>query len=292
MNNNDNPTILIYGATGWIGRSTLAFLLNKFKKINLILISTSKRTLYYKSNTLQTISSNSINSISRLEIDYYFNFAFLTQDKIKVLGAKKYIDLTNQIIENEKYLAKTNSISKAVLVSSGAVHWLNTDKENLYTLQKLKQENIFQENFSKIDYFIPRVFSLIASQYDFNKNYAFTSFLEMAQKNSSIKIDSNIKVVRSFVLLNNLLEFLFNTPNEQLVFDAVSEDLDIFSLAKIIGSIYDVEVQVSENYATSLEVNKYVSIENYFKKISKEKISDSNIKKIVDETNKNKILIK
>ena len=79
----------------------------------------------------------------------------------------------------------------------------------MYTTQKLQQEREFKSINAQLnsDYIIARIFGVIGSQYDFNKNYAFTSFIKSGMKRESISINSKHKVLRSYLYFENLLEY-------------------------------------------------------------------------------------
>ena len=120
-----------------------------------------------------------------------------------------YLYATNEIINSYSNFMEKNYIKKSLLTSSGAVYWKGTNKENLYTTQKLQQEREFKSINAQLnsDYIIARIFGVIGSQYDFNKNYAFTSFIKSGMKRESISINSKHKVLRSYLYFENLLEY-------------------------------------------------------------------------------------
>ena len=145
MLTNDKLKVLIYGATGWIGRATIYYFIKNYEKVDFTLISSSNKLVNFKNRSIPTFTVSDLRENEPLYYDYYFNFAFLTQEKIKNISEDKYLKLTNQIILDEEKLIKNKEINKSLLISSGAVYWLNTNRENLYTVQKLKQEEFFKK---------------------------------------------------------------------------------------------------------------------------------------------------
>jgi hypothetical protein len=128
------------------------------------------------------------------------------------------------------------------------------------------------------------MFALLAEQFDFEKKYAFSSFVSNGLKNEPINIESKIKVQRSYLVFEDLLNY-FTTSNESnITFDAWSQNFDILELAKIIGKIYNVEVNASSSYLNSNENDSYISKDNYFEKLINKEINIETIKRIIQRT--------
>ena len=151
----------------------------------------------------------------------------------------------------------------------------------MYTIQKLQQEDEFKSINTQLnsDYIIARIFGVIGSQYDFNKNYAFTSFIKSGMNRESISINSKHKVLRSYLYFENLLEYFFNLDNKNLTIDAWDANFDIYELALKIAEIYSVKVNVSDKYFSSEDVDKYISTDNKFKDIYNFNFSKKNLEK-------------
>jgi nucleoside-diphosphate-sugar epimerase len=284
MVTNDKLNVLIYGATGWIGRATIYYFIKNYENVDFTLVSSANKQVNFKKKSIPVTTVSDLSENGPLHYDYYFNFAFLTQDKIKNISEDKYLKLTNQIIFDEEKIIKNKEINKSLLISSGAVYWLNTDKENLYTVQKLKQEEFFKDNLKETKNYTARMFALLAEQFDFEKKYAFSSFVSNGLKNEPINIESKIKVQRSYLVFEDLLNY-FTTSNESnITFDAWSQNFDILELAKIIGKIYNVEVNASSSYLNSNENDSYISKDNYFEKLINKEINIETIKRIIQRT--------
>ncbi len=284
MLRNDKFNILIYGATGWLGRATIYYFLKNYEKVDFTLVSSSNKLINFKSNSIPTFTVNEVSQKELSYYDYYFNFAFLTQEKLKNISEDKYLNLTNQIILNEEEIIKNKEIKKSLLISSGAVYWQNTNKQNLYTIQKLKQEESFRKNLKETKNYVARIFAVLAEQFNYEKQYAFSSFVNDAIKNKPINVESKIKVERSYLVFEDLLNFFITSGESEITFDAWCENFDILELAKIIGKIYDVKVNVSEDYLNSKEIDSYISEDYYFKELINKNMNSEVIKKIIDRT--------
>lgn len=213
----------------------------------------------------ESISFKDFQKLQNLEIDYFFNYAFLTGNNIKDMDSKTYLNSTDKIIFEVESFFANNQIKKALLASSGAIYWKNTIKENIYCLQKVKQEEIFIQSAqsNNIDFKIARIFGLLANP-DFSRyEYAFTSFVNQAINNKRIVIKSDIKVMRSYLFFHYLLDFflLDNIDEGFDIFDAWNFNSDISDLATLVAEHFDAKVEFSSDYS-SRKVDRYIS-ENY-----------------------------
>lgn len=273
--------IVIFGASGWLGRMTLNYLNKVEKSLDLILVSSKNRKIERGENKFNFISPNEFLNLKNYEIDYYFNFAFLTQDKLDHLMKSEYINKTDEIIDLNTNFLRKNEVKNSLLISSGAVYWKSTEKENLYATQKLKQEEEFLK-FNSNPY-IARIFAVIGSQFKTNNNYAFTNFVSQGLDKKDLKIKSKIRVMRSYLYFENLLDNFINQKIKSNLFDAWDENLDIYDLAQNIGEILNVNVQVDGEYVDSIEVDDYTSNDLSYNKHHGMKISTDDLKKAIFE---------
>ena len=77
--------VLIYGSTGWLGRMTISYL-KRHEDYTLTLVSSRKKEFKVDGSTFKTISPSEFLQIKEQSFENYFNFAFITPDKIKTLG--------------------------------------------------------------------------------------------------------------------------------------------------------------------------------------------------------------
>lgn len=252
--------ILIFGATGWFGRSTIDFLHNVYKdNCNFTLISSKKGFITYKKNKFIVHDLDYLKKLINKSYDYYFDYAFLTGQTVSSLDKDTYINKTDELIYTSNTFLKNNIIKKALLTSSGAIYWNNTNKETVYSIQKSKQEKFFIEICEnlEVNYTIARVFAVISKFYNLTSHYAFTNFLQQAKKNKLIKVESKKRVLRSYLVYENLLNYFLNENTK--VYDAWNVNLDIVELAEVISKIYNSKLVVDENYFKSKHEDIYIS---------------------------------
>lgn len=233
----------------------------------------------------ESMSFTEFQKLQNLEFDYFFNYAFLTGNNIKDMDSKTYVKSTDKIIFEVESFFANNQIKKALLASSGAVYWKNTIKENIYCLQKIKQEEIFIQSAltNNIDYKIARIFGLLANP-DFSRyEYAFTSFVNQARSNRRIVVKSDIKVERSYLFFHFLLDFflLDNIDKRFDIFDAWNFNSDISDLATLVAEHFDAKVEFSSDYS-SRKVDRYISKDYEFQELYKKNFDlDTELKKLL-----------
>lgn len=261
--------VLIFGASGWLGRMTLNYIKKNNLEYNTTLVASTRRVVKKDNVNFRFISPNDLKNIQNESYDYYLNFAFLTQEKLNVINEIEYSNIIDEIIKISRNFLSKNNIKKSLLISSGAVYWKNTPKENLYTIKKLEQEDSFLQHNN--NYIIGRLFGVLGSQYDLNSQYAFTSFIKAAKEEKQVKIESKVRVLRSYLYFENFLDLFFNDSFYNQTLDIWDRVFDIYEIAQIVSEIFKAELIVDSTYFDSEKVNMYVSSNyEYQKKYGKE----------------------
>jgi nucleoside-diphosphate-sugar epimerase len=226
--------VLIKGATGWIGHQTAIQLAEKFRDdLNLILMNSSPTNIYVYNKYIQTITP--VSSVPDKKIDYFFDYAFQTREKIKSLGEKQYIDINFNLIKHSVELVKKLCPRTVILASSGAIY--NSSKyaqtKNFRLYSELKA--CIQAGSNLI---IVRIFNLSGKGINKSKVYAFQEIVEKAIQNKDIVIKSNLQVFRRYCDISQLLDLLFQlTLNEEnICFDSGGELIEIHRLAELVKS--------------------------------------------------------
>ena len=256
---------VILGANGWLGKSTLSYIVENYSDYEFTLVSSQDRLLKFKGEEFKIISFEEFLKIEDKEVDVFFNYAFLTGNKVKNYSNSRYLSETDNLIDGVNQFIKKNMISKLLLSSSGAIYNNGTSEENVYSQQKKKQEEELVKNCSSSNtiFLIARIFGLFANYYNVEYEYAFSSFIDQAKNDKSIKIKSDHKVLRSYLVFQYLLDYFLHL-NESKTIDAWNVKLDIFELAKIISDIFNVDVKFNKSYFTNELVDDYSSEDTSF----------------------------
>jgi len=273
--------ILIFGSTGWFGKATLDYFIRRFNdQCEFTLISSSRKSFEFKGYKLNTENLEYFNLIKDSTFDYYFDFAFLTGKNVTELSNDIYVSQTDKLINSSNNFLKNNYVKKALLTSSGAVYWKGTSNETIYTLQKIKQEKKFMNTCkdNDIDYSIARVFAVIAKHYNYDFNYAFSSFVQQSITKKEIRINSDKKVIRSYLIFDNLMDYFIDNEKNNKVYDAWNLKLDIYELAEIISTINNCPIIMENDYLSAHKIDEYTSKDFSFKNYFQDEI---NLEKII-----------
>ncbi len=285
---------LIFGATGWLGKSTLRYLVEKNNDVNFTLVSSTQKNIEYKNEKFQVISFNEFLKLKGNNYDLFFNYAFLTGKKVNDYTSDRFNNETNLIIEGTQKFLEKNSVGKILMTSSGAIYNNGTNKESIYGLQKQKQEKKLLDTCKSLStkVSIARIFALIANYYNYEYEYAFSSFINQAKKNKKIVIKSDYQVIRSYLFLDSLLEYFISSQTSE-TFDAWNVTLDIYDLAQVVSNIFNSKIEISNNYLSSEFVDNYSSEDTYFiNKIKNNYEIENEVRKVITTTESKSNIIK
>jgi nucleoside-diphosphate-sugar epimerase len=285
---------LIFGATGWLGKSTLRYLVEKNNDVNFTLVSSTQKNIEYKNEKFQVISFNEFLKLEGNNYDLFFNYAFLTGKKVNDYSSDRFNNETNLLIEGTQKFLEKNSVGKILMTSSGAIYNNGTNKESIYGLQKHKQEKKLLDTCKSLStkVSIARIFALIADYYNYEYEYAFSSFINQAKKNKKIVIKSDYQVIRSYLFLDSLLEYFISSQTSE-TFDAWNVTLDIYDLAHVVSNIFNSKIEISDNYFSSEFVDNYSSEDTYFiNKIKNNYEIENEVRKVITTTESKSNIIK
>jgi nucleoside-diphosphate-sugar epimerase len=268
---NSGLSITIAGATGWLGLELINILNNlNISDLKLELIASNERKIEINRKKFST----SIFTKSNLsEADIYFDFAFLTREKIKTLGPEKYIAVNKNIISNSVRLIKLKQPKSVILASSGAVYRLgNNDlKENnhIYSDLKLMQEEKIGEACSGngINLIITRIFSLSGNGISKIDTFAIAEMVSRAFRNQKLHIKSNYLVHRRYCDITQLLNLLLDLNRNSFtgVIDSGGIKIELRELAQTIieelGSNSEIDFPIIDKNSTP---DEYYSKSNLF----------------------------
>lgn len=282
--------IVITGASGWIGRSMISTLIERFGPS----IISKIECFGSKERTIQLSNNNSIFVRSMIEIpknqriDYFIPVAFATQDKFNFLGLKQYESLNNYLMKIHLSTMEKNEIVNLLHFSSGIVshpHYSGMLPSYATYKKMKKQEEVWfaeKSNLIGAKHIFTRLFSITGTEIQDPSKYAIGSLISQAVNLRKIHIESGHKVFRKYVdimeVCNLMLELSIKGTNSS--FDSTGECVEIFDLAKMIANILEIdETQITRPTSSSNVVDKYYSdhthMEDLFR-IHDLKLSDMN----------------
>jgi len=271
---NSGLSITITGATGWLGLELINILSNlNILGLNLELISSSEREIEInKKKFLTSVFTKSNTS----DADIYFDFAFLTREKINVLGPKEYIAVNKNIISNSVKLIKMKQPKTVILASSGAVYGLgNNDLKGnnyIYSDLKLMQEEKIGEACSgtSTNLIITRIFNLSGNGISKINTFAIAEMVSRAFKNQKLQIKSKYLVHRRYCDISQFLNLLLDLSRNNFigVIDSGGIKIELRELVQTIieelGSSSEIDFPVIDKNSTP---DEYYSKSNLFENL-------------------------
>lgn len=237
-----NPvsSITVTGATGWLGLELINLLTNlDIQNLELDLISSSEREIKISERKFKT---NIFTKNRLIETDIYFDFAFLTREKIYTLGKERYIEINKSIIDDSIDLIKRKHPKTVILASSGAVYGQGfnhfQEDNNLYSELKLMQEEKIGAVCADIgvNLIIARIFNLSGNGMNKVNTFAIAELISRAFQNQSLQIRSNYLVYRRYCDISQLLNLLLKLHeiNFTGTFDSGGIKIELRDLARTI----------------------------------------------------------
>jgi nucleoside-diphosphate-sugar epimerase len=263
---------IVSGATGWLGSELIIEVLkhNDFQSSNIVAVSSSDGTFMLNNRILNHISFENLKDI--YSDSCYFDFAFSTREKLKLITEEKYKEINMKIIHNSVNFIRSSKPKVVVLASSGAVYgsnWVGSSMNNdLYGQLKLIQEieigKACKEAGSKL--VTMRIFNLSGSGIRKIDTFALAEFVFKSLKNQDIFIRSNYLVTRRYCDISQLLKLVLCLilENQDITFDTGGIKVEIRELADIT-----IKKLNSLSSVKSLEINSSLPPDNYFSKSNK-----------------------
>jgi dTDP-glucose 4,6-dehydratase len=275
-------SLLIIGGTGFFGNSIIKYLTNNkhhFSKIIILSRKKIKKNIYLeklkKKIKINKINSNILNVTKLPKADYVIYAAILSNYKEDYIAVKNFSKLAFKYYRN----------SKILYTSSGAIygkqpHKLKGFKENYlkfnkklnfakgykqqYSKYKLKNEEIFKQLAKKgIKVSIVRCFSFVGEFLTLNSHYLIGNFIKNILNKEKITVSSNYKVMRSFMLDDELVRWLlkildFSNKNCPIYNVGSNNAIEIRSLAKLLSKKYNLLTNFSKKKFNNKITDRYV----------------------------------
>ena len=237
--------IAISGATGWLGRETVAKLSHSMPLENLILFSSDGRnTLNSSGNSLPT--ENFLLAESSKSLEGFIHLAFLTRDKVSTIGFAEFVSKNMSLISKACQIIETSKPKWVVIVSSGAIIDRNSGEEetdimkNPYGFCKRIEEALVLQSAQKVgaNVVIGRLWGATGEFMPHNSAYAISDFIQTAQTKRKIEIKSGGLVFRRYVDAGEFMETLIRAAisGEHTILNSGGPKIEIGELAKLVSN--------------------------------------------------------
>ncbi|MDP1712741.1 MAG: NAD(P)-dependent oxidoreductase [Candidatus Nanopelagicaceae bacterium] len=199
--------ILITGATGWVGRETIALLQSSFGE------TFEHRVTLAGSRDSKIVINGLTHHVRRLfdiNLDEHFDtvihLAFLTQEKANILGAEDFVRLNREISDFVYKLSSQSHVGQVLVASSGAADpkalgAFKDPAKRIYGELKRESEELFAElrnrHHAKVE--ICRIWSISGSHFLTPTKYALGNFIEQAKSTGNIHLANSAPVRRAYI---------------------------------------------------------------------------------------------
>jgi nucleoside-diphosphate-sugar epimerase len=261
--------IVIFGATGWLGRECLNLIKKHLKtemSSRLILVASKSNEIDLGGTKIRVIALEDFSTNTKC--DLVIDFSFITQEKMKQMGEKEFVR------QNSKLTQKIgNYISEArpafiYYASSGAADpnfLLNTKNpsKKVYGELKAHAEMKLGQISVKVgsQLLINRIWSITGTQMIEPYKYAIGDFVAQALKNKQIVISSSDQILRSYIDATDLLDTCFNhllDGNSGLI-NSGGHKVSLHELASSIYKALGINEMLKPNYVPKESDEDYYS---------------------------------
>jgi nucleoside-diphosphate-sugar epimerase len=256
--------VLVTGAGGWFGRTAIAMT----RESGLDLLATgSKDQKIEIDGQSQAVHTQSLDVISAFKPTVAIDTAFVTRERLSILGHKAYVETNQRVIDQSLAIAALPSVRKYIGFSSGATmhlagHTSFSLEENPYAAQK----RIYESRISEIaevlqsDISVARVWSVTGAYVTKPESFVFTDFISQA-RSGLIDIRAKNLVSRRYCAVEDVLALALIPPRHgsHTVFDTGGDLIDLGTLAKLMVEVVNPTAKIHLHLDSRLPSDDYHS---------------------------------
>jgi nucleoside-diphosphate-sugar epimerase len=231
--------VLVLGASGWLGKTSLELLSQV--EVPILAMASSEKTLNIQGKVVE-IKVQNYEAIESFQPTIVIDCAFLTQNKLPSLGELSFVSINMKLIETAKRVQAIPSIRKFIAVSSGASQrYANSAISNVasdpYGALKLEYEKVLLESVDS-----PRKTVMLrpwnlSGPHCKDKTYALFDFIDQA-KSGLIEVSSEHFVYRRYTAAEDLIFMGIASEPSEKPLDSGGEIVELEQLAhRIFGSL-------------------------------------------------------
>jgi nucleoside-diphosphate-sugar epimerase len=263
-NLSSDDRVLVTGAGGWFGRTAVAMT----RESGLAILATGSKDQQIEiDGQSQAVQAQSLELILAFEPTVVIDTAFVTRERLPILGHKTYVETNQKLIDQSLAIAALPSVRKYIGFSSGATkhlagHTSFSLEENPYAAQK----RIYESKISEIaanhqsDISVARVWSVTGSYCTKPQTFAFTDLIAQA-KSGLIEIKAKHLVYRRYCALEDVLAFamLPSAPGGNPMFNTGGDLIELGELAKIVVDLVNPNAEIGRKIDQQLTPDDYHS---------------------------------
>ncbi len=256
--------VLVTGAGGWFGRTAIAMT----RESGLALLATGSKDQQIEiDGQSQAVHAQDLDVISAFKPTVVIDTAFVTRERLPILGHKTYTETNQKLIDQSLLIAALPSVRKYIGFSSGATrhlagHTSFSLEENPYAAQKRIYESKISESAAGLqsDISVARVWSVTGSYCTKPQTFAFTDLIAQA-KLGLIEIKAKHLVYRRYCALEDVLALamLPSASGGNPMFNTGGELIELGELAKIVVDLVNPNAEIGRQIDQQLTPDDYHS---------------------------------
>ncbi len=264
------PKIIITGAGGWLGTSTIQFLTNsrRYDNIELILLTSDGRDVWIVNRLFKTHKFTEYKVEAFSNIIGIVHLAFVTKGRVFDNTFDFYVLQNREITDIAVKLIKTANPLWVTMVSSGAAAKFNSSIEkDPYGFLKLEEELAISRVSAELGlgFSIGRLWGAMGVDMPINRNYAISDFICQAFESKKIIIESSKLTYRYYCDSRKFMEICITLAEQQYnkIFDSGGFKVEIGYLAKLV-SLQTASNLMPRTLSTCVELDQYCPPNNFY----------------------------
>lgn len=266
-------TYAITGATGWLGRATLAALFEALGDDARVTAyaSSAQDIMLGSGRTIRTAPIADLRSLRSEAPVTFLHYAFITKDRVADSSLDDYVRVNRDLDQAVIAAMENNTTAGLFLPSSGAVYGPGRSRQtdlaaDPYGALKLEQEDRFAGLGIEAPLVIARVFNLSGPFINKHGAYALASIINDVLRGGPIVLKASNSVIRSYIHVADLIALvladLTRGPARASVvrFDtAGEEEVELGDLARRAAAVLErPELPIERPAVRPEPVNRYV----------------------------------
>jgi nucleoside-diphosphate-sugar epimerase len=263
-NLSSDDRVLVTGAGGWFGRTAIAMT----RQVGVDLLATGSKVQNIDIDGQgQAVQAQSLEAIAAFKPTVVIDTAFVTRERLSVLGHKTYVETNQKLIDQSLAIAALPSVRKYSGFSSGATmhlagHTSFSLEENPYAAQKRIYESKISEMAAELqsNISVARVWSVTGSFCTKPYSFAFTDLIAQA-KLGLIEIMAKHPVYRRYCAIEDVLALamLPRATRSNPIFDTGGDLIEIGDLAKLVVEVVNPNAEIHRQIDPGLASDEYHS---------------------------------
>ena len=251
--------VLILGYSGWFGSSASELLARTGAQI----LGSNSKGLKMITDGPKHVYADMFQGCKEFEPTIVIDSAFLTREKIQVLGTEAYISINRTLMQQSLEISDLNSVERFIGISSGAAKEpLNSDRaallEDPYGALKSEYEYLLMTSDLRVkeSTVLLRAWSMSGPHVRNPELFAFFDLIKQS-KSQIMRIRSDAHVYRRYSDVEDLLAVGLASTTGGSIVDSGGELVEIGELAKIIREVLGSTAKIYREVSSSEDDHYY-----------------------------------